>query len=263
MSFAQEMTENRRKSSPALLVMQKALEKFAEESRELRLHPSRRSSLGVLYSFLRNSSRKEADDVGGAVAWRNEKPGEHFHLLSEKHASHSHGGSHSFPYDVWKELLGNRVQRQKLVGYRLLSPLASLDDRLCASGFYLPDVPFQACSDYQPRRNRGSLSPGHIIWNYLRQVAEIARISPTNDRQAPGFQVALTADGWQTFLARQNRCFRFWFHFSMIRLGDFSPCIVLPKVLLPLTASDLIAQIEEHFLHQILEYEIILQQGGP
>lgn len=89
---------------------------------------------------------------------------------------------------------------------------------------------------------------------------EIALISPTKDRRAPGFQVALTAKGWQTFLARQNRWSRFLIRRTMTKLGDFSQCIVLPKVLLPMTADSLIAQINEHFHPQILEYDIILHQ---
>lgn len=89
---------------------------------------------------------------------------------------------------------------------------------------------------------------------------EVALISPTNDRRAPGFQVALTAKGQRTFLARQNRWSRSLFHTPMTKLGDFFQCIILPRVLLPMTASNLIAQIKEHFLPQILEYEIILQQ---
>lgn len=89
---------------------------------------------------------------------------------------------------------------------------------------------------------------------------EIALISPTKDRRAPGFQVALTANGWQTFLTRQNRWSRFWFRPPAIKLGDFFQSVLLPKVLLPMTADSLIAQINERFHSQILEYDIILQQ---
>ena len=89
---------------------------------------------------------------------------------------------------------------------------------------------------------------------------EIALIAPTNDQRAPGFQVALTAKGQQTFLARQDRWPRFLFRPPSAKRGDVFLVIVLPKMLLPITANSLVAQIKEHFLLQILEHDIVLQQ---
>ncbi|HEX6482736.1 MAG TPA: STM3941 family protein [Ktedonobacteraceae bacterium] len=89
---------------------------------------------------------------------------------------------------------------------------------------------------------------------------EIALISTTNERRALGFQVALTAKGQQSFLARQNRWSRFFLRTTTTSPGDFSQTIVLPQLLLPIAANSLIAQIKERFLPQLIEHHIILQQ---
>ncbi len=59
---------------------------------------------------------------------------------------------------------------------------------------------------------------------------EIARISTTNHRCAPDFQVALTVTGWQAFLARHNRFSRFLFRKTIRRQGDIYPCQVPGKI---------------------------------
>ncbi len=104
---------------------------------------------------------------------------------------------------------------------------------------------------------------GKSFWTIRVKWEEIALISPTADRRAPGFQVALTAKGQRTFLARQNRWSRFLLRTSMTKSGDFSQTIVIPQLFLPTTANSLIAQIREQFLPQILAYEIVLQQDEP